>query len=846
MPQAKRFRSYIPGNPQNGQYHGRTVIANTETPLNGSLFSTFAIYEEQNQLQHTRILAPQTTEVDNACSQQAMIPELNIAFMRLYTRFRNKYDLQFPDTPCAYCSQLLLPRNIVWERFKPEYEYPLSLELQILPNIHTKNGRDYVAICKTCKAIPGHINNPGPWPKCLLDLPHRSRMFLSPLTLHTNLGRTQSHQPWNNPYSTYRTITGKMNVTRNPRAIALFSGLIGAYLESHQGRIDSGHDIQLLNKCRRWLLAHNPLFARYDIQAELGINPLPTTNLFDEDAEIRPPNRPDVVLNPDPYDEKTQDEDYRYFRLPVASFQDHNRQTVGLVRSDPAIELLLFPVLYPHGRGHWVRPAKEDRIRGKNTLLKHVQQKLNCAISHFREDHYWPGWAYMEIEAIRILQNNQRIVSGRTRQALDRRMPAYDLLQQSIYGPWSVINEKLTTSIPYFIRTGSTYFIENERKVNAMLSAYGIPTVFITLTFSEQWPAYQKILASTGSKNTLPSERPWEAIQYYYERLHWLKSQLFRKPQNSGFGALKELIERQEFQQRGAIHSHCLLWCEKSVDQLIEESFIRADVPDPKLEPLLYELVIKFQIHACKETLCGGPQAPTGQCRKGFPAPLSSTTHHEEGNLRYSYKRISEADRWVVPYNAKLLLLWEGHCNVQYCTGTGLASYISKYVTKAEPKSLLNVQSSNYTTSHLLARRMGSMECMVLLLSFSIFCMTSGSIYLPTSLPTMRTSTVKPAYLLEQDPDDPYYPDALEKYFARPNAEGPESCTYFEYFSRYLVSKSKQRNRQGWQDSNGYYIYLRSKVNNFTLLFLQLKLLQYLKLIRLIGNPYKRQLSPPL
>jgi len=180
--------------------------------------------------------------------------------------------------------------------------------------------------------------------------------------------------------------------------------------------------------------------------------------------------------------------------------------------------------------------------------------------------------------------------------------------------------------------------------------------------------------------------------------------------------------------------------------------------------------------------------------------------------LRYTYKRVSEADQWVVPYNAKLLLLWEGHCNVQYCTGTGLASYISKYVTKAEPKSLLNVQSSNHTTSHLLARRMGSMECMVLLLSFSIFNMTSGSIYLPTALPAMRTSTVKPAYLLEQDPDKPYYPDALEKYFARPNVEGPQSCTYFEYFSRYLVSKSKQSKRKGWQDRNGYYIYPRSKV----------------------------------
>ena len=69
-------------------------------------------------------------------------------------------------------------------------------------------------------------------------------------------------------------------------------------------------------------------------------------------------------------------------------------------------------------------------------------------------------------------------------------MPTSNLLQQSIYSPWLVINEKLTTSIPYFIRIGSSYFIENERKVKAMLRAYSISSLFIILTFFEQWPAY--------------------------------------------------------------------------------------------------------------------------------------------------------------------------------------------------------------------------------------------------------------------------------------------------------------------------------------------------------------------
>ena len=74
------------------------------------------------------------------------------------------------------------------------------------------------------------------------------------------------------------------------------------------------------------------------------------------------------------------------------------------------------------------------------------------------------------------------------------------------------------------------------------------------------------------------------------------------------------------------------------VDKLIEASFVRADIPDPELEPRLHELVMKFQIHSCREDLCGGPQAPTGQCRKGFPAPLSPITHLEQGSLRFNDK----------------------------------------------------------------------------------------------------------------------------------------------------------------------------------------------------------------
>ena len=138
--------------------------------------------------------------------------------------------------------------------------------------------------------------------------------------------------------------------------------MIGTFLESSQKSIYSNHDIQLLNTCRQWLLMHNPLFTRHDVRSELGMNPVPSAVLFDEEAEDRPLNRPDIILNPEPYEERTQNEDYRYFRLPVASLIDSNKQTTGLLHTDPIIKPLLFPVLYLFGCGHWIQLAKENRI----------------------------------------------------------------------------------------------------------------------------------------------------------------------------------------------------------------------------------------------------------------------------------------------------------------------------------------------------------------------------------------------------------------------------------------------------------------------------------------------------
>lgn len=631
---------------------------------------------------------------------------------------------------------------------------------------------------------------------------------------------------------------GKIHISRNQKAIALYSGCLGAYLQdSRTWNLEEQACLQL-EKGRRWLLQHNPLFQRYDVRQELQLYPLPEASLTESDTSIGPSSaqlpyrqtRPDLIMNPFDYPESTTTEDHRSFRLPVASMdssEQMNGRKMGIARSDPTLELLIFPVLYPWGRGQWQKFPIQRRKPYKDTQLADAKIKQNSVISHFRDDYYWPVWVYMEIEARRIFQNDVRLMRRSQQQTIDQRYTASELLQQSQYGPWSIVNEKLTTSIPKFIRTGDTFFLNAESKARCMLQTFGIPTIFVTTTFSECWEQYQEILRSTGNSDTLPTNRPWDAVQYYYERWHWIKTAFLKVSSVSGYGQLNEIVERHEFQLRGAIHTHSLLWTESSVESLIQQNYIRADLPDQILEPELYELVLQHQIHRCDQQRCGRNPDDVGKCRKGFPADLSPTTHQIPGQIRYSYQRHAEADKYVVPYSPRLLFLWKAHCNVQYCTSGGLAKYITKYVTKPEPKSVISVRSENHTQQHLLCRRIGSMENMVLLLGFPIFQMSSGCLYLPTTIPSERSATVKPAWILEADPntENPYYSDALDKYFARLKMTEFESLTYFQYHSQYKIERCHRNTKTAsWKDLLGQFVYTRQKVffqtSNLSLLLL--------------------------
>ncbi|CAG8795739.1 18974_t:CDS:2, partial [Racocetra fulgida] len=72
-----------------------------------------------------------------------------------------------------------------------------------------------------------------------------------------------------------------------------------------------------------------------------------------------------------------------------------------------------------------------------------------------------------------------------------------------------------------------------------------------------------------------------------------------------------------------------------SISSLIERNIIRADLPDPQSEPVLYDLVCTYQVHWCRPDKCNSPPLPGEQCNKKFPASLSAYTYLDPSSLRH-------------------------------------------------------------------------------------------------------------------------------------------------------------------------------------------------------------------
>jgi hypothetical protein len=168
-----------------------------------------------------------------------------------------------------------------------------------------------------------------------------------------------------------------------------------------------------------------------------------------------------------------------------------------------------------------------------------------------------------------------------------------------------------------------------------------------------------------------------------------------------------------EFQKRGLPHAHILIFLHPSSKYPKPEDIdkiISAEIPDPKKNIELYNLVKSHMIHGpCGKARLSSPCMKNFKCSKFFPKKFIEQTIVDRDGYPV-YKRSSKShtivkngivldNRNVVPYNAKLLMKYQGHINMEWCNQSSSIKYLFKYIHKGYDRITARIIPSQQHTT---------------------------------------------------------------------------------------------------------------------------------------------------
>ncbi|XP_057451974.1 uncharacterized protein LOC130743762 [Lotus japonicus] len=244
--------------------------------------------------------------------------------------------------------------------------------------------------------------------------------------------------------------------------------------------------------------------------------------------------------------------------------------------------------------------------------------------------------------------------------------------------------------LPASFKGGKRYMFNNCQDAMALSRVYGYPDLFLTMTCNPKWPEIERHVLAYGLN---PSDRPDLACRVFHMKLNQFmvdcKKGIF-------FGKVVAGTYTIEFQKRGLPHAHILLWLSmenKLRSPAMIDSVICAELPDPTQYPELFECVSNYMVHGpCGLSNRDSPCMKNGQCSKFFPKNfVSKTTFDSDGYPIYRRrdtkvttlrKGVPLDNRFVVPYNPKLLMRYRAHINIEYCNKSNSIKYLFKYINK--------------------------------------------------------------------------------------------------------------------------------------------------------------------
>ncbi|KAL4583975.1 hypothetical protein LXL04_008563 [Taraxacum kok-saghyz] len=236
-----------------------------------------------------------------------------------------------------------------------------------------------------------------------------------------------------------------------------------------------------------------------------------------------------------------------------------------------------------------------------------------------------------------------------------------------------------------------------------LVQADGRPDIFLTVTCNPKW----KEITDQLLPGQTAQDRPDVASRVFRAKLEDLKQQLFKKHIIGKVGAYVYVVE---FQKRGLPHAHFLLIMRpqyKFNNPDDYDKIVCAEIPDPIKFPKMHELVKNHMMHGpCGNLIPSSPcmEGEPKKCRFRYPRQFNENTsqgddsyplyRRRNNGLNVTVKKHVLDNRWVAPYNPKLLMMFNCHINVEVCSSIKSVKYIFKYVYKGHDKQVIRVDEN--------------------------------------------------------------------------------------------------------------------------------------------------------
>ena len=170
--------------------------------INDHLLSTYTRRNEINQNLSNALLNnhPINFSSRHNTSFQPWSPSTKLKSLQM--EFQNKILYNYPSTPCAFCSILMMSSSVKWIDYNPNEIYTLTIafpEIR-LPLRQSNRGQTKIAVCSSCKTIKNRKFPPvlSQIPEEINAVPMVFRKHLSSIHMNCSLGRATNSNPYTN------------------------------------------------------------------------------------------------------------------------------------------------------------------------------------------------------------------------------------------------------------------------------------------------------------------------------------------------------------------------------------------------------------------------------------------------------------------------------------------------------------------------------------------------------------------------------------------------------------------------------------------------------------------------